>query len=102
MDDAPRKGNKERERYEVFEKLEDWLIPPVIVLGVVWLVSVAIDFIWGLNAFLNTLMYLIWGVFVMDFIITALNKRISVRGYSGGKHPSAISHRYRNAPYLNL
>ena len=57
------------ERDEILSQLEDWLDGPVIVLGFVWLLLLVVELIWGLNPFLNALMYLIWGVFILDFVL---------------------------------
>ena len=51
-----------RERYEILQQLEDWLETPVMVLLI-------IDLTQGLTPFLNALVYLIWGVFVLDFAV---------------------------------
>jgi voltage-gated potassium channel len=57
----------DRERWEVLEQVEDWLEIPVIVLGFVWLVLLVVELIWGLTPILNAAVYLIWGVFIVDF-----------------------------------
>jgi voltage-gated potassium channel len=67
--DAPPQEQEESERYQALHQLEDWLETPVMILGALWLVLLVVELIWGLNPFLNTLVYLIWGVFVVDFII---------------------------------
>lgn len=59
----------ERERYQVLRQLEDWLELPVTILGFFWLVLLVIELIWGLNPFLNALLYLIWAVFILDFLL---------------------------------
>lgn len=63
---------KDDERWDVLRTLEDWLDGPVIWLGFVWLLLLVVELIWGLNLFLQTLLYIIWGVFIVDFIIRFL------------------------------
>jgi voltage-gated potassium channel len=69
MTDGELKQALEHERYEVLAQLEDWLQLPVLLLGFVWLVLLVVELIWGLNAFLTGIVYLIWGVFLVDFIV---------------------------------
>lgn len=59
----------ENERYEALQQLEDWLELPVLLLSFVWLVLLIVELIWGLNPFLDALVYIIWGIFVLDFLI---------------------------------
>lgn len=66
---APTPQQVDDERYELLEQLEDWLEAPVIALGFVWLALLVVELIWGLNPFLNALVYFIWGVFVLDFAL---------------------------------
>lgn len=72
----------ESERWQILEQIEDWLEVPVLVLGLVWLVLVILDFTTGLSPFLNMLVYVIWGVFILDFalrFLTAPRKLIFLR-----------------------
>jgi voltage-gated potassium channel len=59
----------ERERLQLLEQVEDWLELPVLVLGFAWLVLLVVELIWGLNPILETLVFAIWAVFVVDFAI---------------------------------
>lgn len=58
---------RDEERYETLQNLEDWLEGPVKVLGLLWLVLLIVEFVWTLGPFLNALVYVIWGIFVLDF-----------------------------------
>lgn len=62
----------ESERFQALHQLEDWLETPVIILGFFWLVLLIVDLLWGLTPFLNALMFLIWGVFILDFALRLL------------------------------
>jgi voltage-gated potassium channel len=59
----------DQERYEALEQLEDWLELPVLILGFVWLILLVVELIWGLNALLETAVYAIWIIFLVDFAI---------------------------------
>ena len=59
----------ERERNRALHEVEQWLETPVVLLGFLWLVLLIIELAWGLNPFLNAVMYFIWGVFVFDFLL---------------------------------
>jgi len=71
MTDAatPEKQLLTDERRELLARLEDWLETPMLVLGFVWLALLLIEFIWGLNPLLETIGYVIWGVFILDFAL---------------------------------
>jgi voltage-gated potassium channel len=59
----------DRERYQVLAQVEDWLEIPVVILGFFWLILLVIELIWGLSPILEIFFYLIWGIFVLDFLI---------------------------------
>ncbi|MFW6312622.1 MAG: ion transporter [Spirochaetota bacterium] len=59
----------ERERWETLRQLEEWLEPPVILLGIVWLVLLVVELIWGLPPFLETIGIVIWAIFVVDVAV---------------------------------
>jgi len=71
MTDAatPEKQLLTDERRELLARLEDWLETPMLVLGFMWLALLLIEFIWGLNPLLETIGYVIWGVFILDFAL---------------------------------
>jgi voltage-gated potassium channel len=59
----------DRERYRLLKKLDHILEPPMMLLGIVWLVLLVIELIWGLNDSLNAVVNTIWGIFILDFIV---------------------------------
>jgi voltage-gated potassium channel len=63
------KEDLERERQEILGQIEEWLELPVLVLGFFWLLLLVVELIWGLSPLLETFVWVIWGVFVMDFSI---------------------------------
>lgn len=70
MDDSAETSHAlEQDRLEVLNRLQDWLETPMIVLGFFWLVLLVIELIWGLSPFLGTVSNVIWGIFILDFIL---------------------------------
>lgn len=65
----PEKEALDRERFEVLQQVEDWLELPVMILGFVWLVLLVVEFIWGVTPLLEGIVFLIWGIFILDFAI---------------------------------
>lgn len=58
-----------RERYDALHQIEEWLELPVLILGFIWLILLFIELIWGLSPFLSAMVYVIWGIFVFDFML---------------------------------
>jgi len=65
----PEKQELEHERYELLNRIEDALELPMVVLGFIWLVLLVVEFIWGLSPVLQLISNIIWGIFILDFII---------------------------------
>jgi voltage-gated potassium channel len=42
---------------------------PMMVLGVVWLILLVVELIWGLNSGLAALVDVIWVIFIIDFVV---------------------------------
>ncbi len=59
----------ESERSEVLQQLEDWLETPMVVLGLVWLALLVIDLTRGLSPFLESIVTVIWIIFIIDFAV---------------------------------
>lgn len=64
---AEQDDNQANTRYALLSGLEDWLEVPVAWLGLVWLVLLVVEYLWGLNPILNAMVYVIWGIFILDF-----------------------------------
>ena len=56
------------ERNELLERLTRGLAAPMTVLGFVWLVLLVVDLTTGLSPFLVRVSYVIWGLFVLQFV----------------------------------
>ena len=58
-----------RERYELLQRLEDWLDVPMVVLAFVWLALLAVELIWGETPASEILFAFIWIIFILNFIL---------------------------------
>ncbi len=58
-----------RERYKLLNALQHTLEAPMIFLGFLWLVLLAVELLWGLNSFLQGLSTVIWVIFILDFVV---------------------------------
>lgn len=65
----PEKQALNKERYEVLQQLEDGLEMPMLVLGFVWLALFLIELIWGLSPLLEVIGWVIWLIFVLNFVV---------------------------------
>lgn len=59
----------EQERFEVLHQFEELLEPVVMALGFIWLALLVVELIWGTSPFLQTLVWVIWAIFLIDFLI---------------------------------
>lgn len=66
---TPEKQLLNQERREILEQLEDWLEMPMLVLGFVWLALFLIEVIWGLSPLLEVVGWVIWSLFVLNFVV---------------------------------
>lgn len=63
------KEQLKEERVELVFQINSLLDFPLTVLSILWLVLIIIDFIYGLSPSLQTLSLVIWGIFIIDFLI---------------------------------
>ncbi len=59
----------ERERYELLQRLEDWLEIPMLVLAFVWLALLIVELIWGESIWFEIIGTTIWIIFLLDFAV---------------------------------
>jgi len=59
----------EEERAALSNRIVDWMELPMAVLGIGWLVLVIIDLIRGLPPVLTVISTVIWGIFVLEFLL---------------------------------
>jgi len=67
-----RRRGLDNERLALLRRLEGWLEWPMVALGLVWLVLLVVELVWGLSALLEALGTLIWIAFVLDFAVRLL------------------------------
>lgn len=70
------------ERWELLRHVDELLDAPMIALSFAWLVLMIVDLTRGLGSVLQTVGYLIWGVFVAHFLVGLLiapNRRAYLR-----------------------
>ncbi|MDM7916369.1 MAG: ion transporter [Candidatus Eisenbacteria bacterium] len=58
-----------QQRWELLAQLKELLDRPMIVLSLVWVVLLILDLTRGLGPTLATLNYVIWGLFVLQFLV---------------------------------
>jgi len=66
---APGKEALERERYELFQRLEDWLETPMLILAFAWLALLVVELIWGERLSFEIIGTIIWVVFILNFAV---------------------------------
>jgi voltage-gated potassium channel len=59
----------ERERYELLQRLEDWLETPMLVLAFVWLALLIVELLWGESLWFEIIGTTIWVIFLLDFAV---------------------------------
>ncbi|MDQ3007246.1 MAG: potassium channel family protein [Chloroflexota bacterium] len=58
-----------RERYELLQRLDDWLETPMIILAFVWLALLIGELVWGESLAFEVIGTVIWVIFVLNFVI---------------------------------
>jgi voltage-gated potassium channel len=66
---APGKEALERERYELLQRLEDWLETPMLILAFAWLALLVVELIWGESLSFEIIGTIIWVVFILNFAV---------------------------------
>jgi voltage-gated potassium channel len=66
---APGKEALERERYELLQRLEDWLETPMLILAFVWLALLVVELIGGESLAFEIIGTIIWVVFILNFAV---------------------------------
>lgn len=67
--EVPEKEALERERYELLQRLEDWLEAPMLILAFAWLVLLVGELIWGESLAFEIIGTTIWAVFILNFAV---------------------------------
>jgi voltage-gated potassium channel len=72
MDETTKQDELEQERWELLERLQNWLETPFLVLAFVWLGLFVVEMIWGVTPLLEMLSNVIWGAFIVEFALGLL------------------------------
>ncbi len=67
--ERPEKQAIEHEQQQILQQLEDWLELPMLVLSLVWLGLFVMELTWRLTPLLETISLVIWGVFILEFVL---------------------------------
>lgn len=70
--DRPEKQAIEHEKQQILQQLEDWLELPMLILSFAWLGLFVVELTWGLTSLLDAIGIIIWGVFILEFILKLL------------------------------
>lgn len=65
----PHQEALDRERYELLQRLEDWLETPMLILAFVWLGLLLGELVWGESLAFEILGTIIWVIFILNFVI---------------------------------
>ncbi|HUU39067.1 MAG TPA: ion transporter [Candidatus Desulfaltia sp.] len=65
----PGKDVLERERYELLQRLDDWLETPLLILAFAWLALLIVEIIRGESLLFKTIGTIIWVVFILSFAV---------------------------------
>ena len=61
-----------RERFQLLRKIDTALEKPLIFLGIIWLLLLVVQLVYGQSAWINDATIAVWAVFVIDFAIRLL------------------------------
>jgi voltage-gated potassium channel len=68
----PLQQDLDSERQALLEQFHAWLETPMVVLAFIWLALFVIEVVWGLNPMLETVGYVIWALFAVEFVLGIL------------------------------
>jgi voltage-gated potassium channel len=68
-DHTPDNESLEQERYELLQRLEDWLETPMLLLAFAWLALLIGELVWGESRAFEIIGTIIWMIFILDFVV---------------------------------
>jgi voltage-gated potassium channel len=69
QDNPSVKESLDKERYELLQRIENWLETPMLILAFVWLALLVAELIWGESHLFEVIGTLIWVVFILNFTV---------------------------------
>ena len=67
--ESPTQEALDRERYELLQRLNDWLEPPMLLLAFAWLALLVGELVWGESRSFEVMGAVIWVIFILDFVL---------------------------------
>lgn len=68
-DEVPGQEALNRERYELLQRLDDWLETPMLILAFAWLALLIGELVWGESLAFEVIGTIIWIIFILNFIL---------------------------------
>jgi voltage-gated potassium channel len=68
-DEGGLQKEQEREQQALLDQLNEWLDLPLTILAFVWLALFVAEILWGISPALLYAGYVIWGVFVVEYVL---------------------------------
>ncbi|MEX2496737.1 MAG: potassium channel family protein [Woeseia sp.] len=79
----PLQQDIDNERQALLDRMQGWLEMPMLVLAFIWLALFVVEVTWGLNPLLEIAGYLVWVLFIIEFVLGFLlapRKLVYLRG----------------------
>ena len=67
--ESPTQEALDQERYELLQRLNDWLETPMLLLAFAWLALLVGELVWGESRAFEVIGTVIWVVFILDFLL---------------------------------
>jgi voltage-gated potassium channel len=67
--ESPTQEALDQERYELLQRLNDWLETPMLLLAFAWLALLVGELVWGESRAFEVIGTIIWVVFILDFLL---------------------------------
>jgi len=68
-EEVPDQEALNRERYELLQRLDEWLEAPMLILAFVWLALLIGELVWGETLAFEIIGTVIWIIFILNFIL---------------------------------
>ena len=68
-EETPDSESLNRERYELLQRIEDWLETPMLLLAFAWLALLIGELVWGESRAFEIIGTIIWILFILDFAV---------------------------------
>ena len=67
--ESPTQEALDQERYELLQRLNDWLETPMLLLAFAWLALLVGELVWGESRSFEIIGTVIWAIFILDFAL---------------------------------